>query len=360
VPPPTSSRPTARPLVVCPDGTLLDDVLRVLAAAGAEPEIATGGPALRRAHRSAPLVVVGSGALAAPAVHDLPRRPGLVVVSEDELPGADWAAAVALGAERVAVLPQDEAWLLARAARAVREPVARGRLTVVGGSCGGAGASTLATALALAVAARSGRALLVDGDPHGGGLDLLLGAEDVEGLRWPELAGLRGSLAGEALLAALPERDGVHLVTGSRETACAVPGEAVEAVVGAARGAGCSVVVDLPRAAPAAGDLREDADLALLVVPARLRAVCAARLLVGTHAPGPWERAEIVVRSVPGGLTPREVAAVLGRDPLVELPHDRSAVGRSERGEPPPVSGRSPWALAVRRLLPAVDGEAVR
>src|SRR5438128_6881 len=56
--------PAHRPLVVSTDDALLDELLRVLAAAGAEPELATGGPALRRAHREAPLVLVGADALA--------------------------------------------------------------------------------------------------------------------------------------------------------------------------------------------------------------------------------------------------------------------------------------------------------
>jgi hypothetical protein len=104
----STSRAPARPLVVSTDERLLDDLLRLLAAAGAEPELATGGPALRRAHRQAPLVLVGADALTAGAVRALPRRPGVVVVATHELPAADWAGAVEIGAERVAVLPDDE------------------------------------------------------------------------------------------------------------------------------------------------------------------------------------------------------------------------------------------------------------
>jgi len=185
--------------VVSSDEDLLDDLLRLLAAAGAEAELATGGPALRRAHRHAPLVLVGADALASTALRTLPRRPGLVVVTSNELPAIAWASAVELGAERVVVLPEDEAWLLTRASEAVRSPAERGWLVAIGGSCGGAGASTVAAAVALAAAPG---VLLVDGDPWGGGLDLVLGAERAEGLRWPDLATLRGRVAGDALLAA--------------------------------------------------------------------------------------------------------------------------------------------------------------
>src|SRR3954469_22623688 len=141
-----------RPLVVSSDEQLVDDLLRLLAASGAEAELATGGPALRRAHRDAPLVLVGADALTGGAMRSLPRRPGVVVVTGGELPAAEWARAVELGAERVAELPVDEAWLLGRVAAAARMPVERGWLVAIGASCGGAGASTLASAVAVAAA----------------------------------------------------------------------------------------------------------------------------------------------------------------------------------------------------------------
>jgi secretion/DNA translocation related CpaE-like protein len=343
--------PSSRPLVVSSDEELLDQLLRLLAVAGAEPELATGGPALRRAHRHAPLVIVGADALASPALRSLPRRPGLVVVATGALPATEWASAVELGAERVAVLPDDEAWLLSRASSAGRSPADRGWLVAVGGSCGGAGASTVATAVALAAAPG---VLLVDGDPWGGGLDLLLGAERADGLRWPDLSGLRGRVAGDALLAALPEVRGVHVLAAARDAPEALPDEAVVAVVEAARSVGCPVVVDLPRVGWAdASAVLADADLTVLLVPGRLRAATAARLLV--EAPGsPWSAAHLVAGRVPGGLSRDEVAAVVGRPVLVPLPHDRSAVPRGERGEPPDVAARSPLGVVARRILAAV------
>jgi secretion/DNA translocation related CpaE-like protein len=269
-------------------------------------------------------------------------------VADRELPAAEWSAAVQLGAERVAVLPQDESWLLSRATAAVRAPAERGRLVVVGGACGGAGASTVATAVALAAAPG---VTLVDADPWGAGLDLLLGAERAEGLRWPELTGLRGRVAGDALLAALPEVDGVHLVAASRSSPQPVPGAALAAVVDAARSIGSPVVVDLPRAGGGeVSSVLEDADLAVLVVPARLRAVTAARLQVGSPD-SPWAGAHLVVRQVPGGLSREEVGDLVGRPVVAELAHDRSAVPRGERGEPPLVSARSPLGTVARRIL---------
>ena len=356
--------PSTRPLVVSSDEDLVDDLLRLLAAAGTSAERATGGPALRRAQRDAPLVLVGADAVGAGAVRSLPRRPGVVVVAAGELSPEGWAGAVEIGAERVALLPADESWLLARAAAAVRSPVDRGWLVAVGGSCGGAGASTVATAVALSAASGAGPGvLLVDGDPWGAGLDLLLGAERDEGLRWPDLTGLRGRVGGDALLAALPEVSGVHVLASSRSSAALVPDEALMAAVEAGRALGCPVVVDLPRADHGGGGtaaVLAEADLAVLVVPARLRAASAARLLVDT--PGsPWASAQLVVGQVPGGLSRQEVADVVGRPVLADLGHDRSVVPRGERGEPPSVSPRSPLGSVARRVLGAVrSGGATR
>jgi secretion/DNA translocation related CpaE-like protein len=348
----TAAPAALRPLVVSADDDLTDDLLRLVAAAGAEPELATGGAALRRAHGEAPLVLLGADAVNRSAVRELPRRPGVVVVAGGPLPAEGWAGAVEVGAERVAQLPADEPWLLSRIAAAVRSPVEHGGVVLVSGSCGGAGASTVAAGVALAAAPR---AVLVDADPWGGGLDLLLGAERLDGLRWPELAGVRGRIAGDALLAALPETAGVHVLAAGRTGAGEIPPGALEAVTEAAAAEGCTVVLDLPRPAGTAVDgAVPRADLALLVVPGRLRAAGAARLLVEAEG-SPWSRALLVVRTLPGGLRPPDVADVVGRPVLGVLAPDRSAVPRAERGEPPSVAPRSPLGTLARRVLAVLD-----
>jgi secretion/DNA translocation related CpaE-like protein len=342
----------ARPLVVSADEVLLDDLLRLLAAAGSTPELTTGGGALRRAHRDAPVVLLGADVLGAAPVRALPRRPGVLVVLASEPEAEVWSAAVDVGAERVVVLPRDETWLVERVAAAARAPSRPGWLAVVGSCCGGAGASTVATALALAAAPGApGGVLLVDGDGWGGGLDLLLGAERAQGVRWPELTGLRGRVSGPALVAALPDACGVPVLAASREAPDDVCPEALAAVVAAAKDSGHGVVVDLPCRDRAAGEAVLDAaDLAVLLVPARLRAAAAARTLVCGPS-RPWVAARVVTRPVPGGLSRQEVADVVGRPVLAELAHDRSAVPRGERGEPPSVAARSPLGVLSRLLL---------
>ena len=87
-------------------------------------------------------------------------------------------------------------------------------VAVVGGR-GGAGASVLAVAIAARARTRGTRALLVDCDPLGGGLDLVAGAEELEGLRWGGLAlggGGGGRVAAASLHEALPSPDGLLTV----------------------------------------------------------------------------------------------------------------------------------------------------
>jgi hypothetical protein len=101
---------------------------------------------------------------------------------------------------------------------------------------------------------------------------------------------------------------------------------------------------------PAVAGVLADADLALLVVPARLRAATAARLLVDA-AGSAWSRAQLLVGAVPGGLSSAEVAEVVGRPVFAELARDRSAAPRAERGELPSVGARSPLGTLTRRVL---------
>src|SRR3712207_7789705 len=79
------------------------------------------------------------------------------------------------------------------------------------------------------------RTLLVDADPLGGGLDLVLGWEQVDGLRWPSLAEADGRVDPPALLRALPHRGDLVLLSFARDVYAAVPPEAMAATMDAAR-----------------------------------------------------------------------------------------------------------------------------
>ncbi|MFF0276060.1 septum site-determining protein Ssd [Streptomyces sp. NPDC094447] len=342
------------PLIVTEDLGLLDDLLRLCAAAGVEPEVHHRVPEGRAGWTDPPLVLVGDDAAA--RCRGAARRPGTVLVGRDRDDPGVWRLAVEIGAECVLRLPDAEGVLVDRIADAA-EGAGRPAPTVgVVGGRGGAGASTLACGLALA-AARAGRpALLVDGDPLGGGLDVLLGGEREEGRRWPDFAASKGRLAGGALEESLPSVRGVRVLSWGREPAAPVPPEAVRSVLAAARRRGGVVVVDLPRGAdPAAVEAQAQLDVGLLVVPGELRAVAAAHRVAATLATGVRDLRAVVRGPYAAGLDERWVADAL-RLPLVgELPYDPGIVADQDAGVPPGAEPRGPlgrfcdafWARAL-------------
>jgi secretion/DNA translocation related CpaE-like protein len=117
---------------------------------------------------------------------------------------------------------------------------------VVGGS-GGVGASVLTAAIAVRAARAGLRPVCVDGDRFGGGLDVTLGIEQEQGVRWPELAGARGRIDGPELLRRLPSVDGVFALSFDRARDVPMPAETVREVLLALSAAAEVVVVDLPR-----------------------------------------------------------------------------------------------------------------
>ncbi|MFD3566656.1 septum site-determining protein Ssd [Streptomyces sp. NPDC058667] len=342
------------PLIVTEDLGLLDDLLRLCAAAGVEPEVHHGVPERRTSWTDPPLVLVGDDAAA--RCRGAARRPGTVLVGRDRDDPGVWRLAVEIGAECVLRLPDAEGVLVDRLADAA-EGVGRQALTVgVVGGRGGAGASTLACGLGLAAARTGRRTLLVDGDPLGGGLDVLLGGEREEGRRWPDFTASKGRLAGGALEESLPSVRGVRVLSWGREPAVPVPPEAVRSVLAAARRRGGVVVVDLPRAADeAATEALTQLDLGLLVVPGELRAVAAAHRVASTLSMSVRDLRAVVRGPYAAGLDERWVADAL-RLPLVgELPYDPGIVADQDAGLPPGAEPRGPlgrfcdafWACAL-------------
>ncbi|MFD7573306.1 septum site-determining protein Ssd [Streptomyces sp. NPDC059810] len=342
------------PLIVTEDLGLLDDLLRLCAAAGVEPEVHHRVPERRASWTDPPLVLVGDDSAA--RCRGAARRPGTVLVGRDRDDAEVWRLAVEIGAECVLRLPDAEGLLVDRIADAA-EGVGRQAVTIgVVGGRGGAGASTLACGLALAAARSGRRTLLVDGDPLGGGLDVLLGGEREQGRRWPDFAASKGRLAGGALEESLPSVRGVRVLSWGREPAASVPAEAVRSVLAAARRRGGVVVVDLPRAADvAAVEALAQLDLGLLVVPGELRAVAAAHRVASTLSMDVRDLRAVVRGPYAAGLDERWVADAL-RLPLAgELPYDPGIVADQDAGVPPGAEPRGPlgrfcdafWASAL-------------
>ncbi len=354
------------------DEELLDDLVRLAAAAGCAVERVPDAAGARRRWGAAPLVLLDEAAAEQAVAARLPRREGVVVVCRAEPPSTVWERAVAVGAEHVVSLPEAEEWLVTAFSDAVEDAGPRGRVLAVIGGRGGAGASVLAVAVAVAAAASGERALLVDCDPLGGGLDLVLGIEDEVGPRWPDRVVPEGRVAVASPHTGLPALPAPAVspaalpgppapVDGSLTVmACGRSGtrpgpQAAAAVVEAGRRAGETVVADLPRhltdAALAVLDL---ADLAVLVLPAEVRA-CAAAVRVAERVLERGVRLHVVVRGpAPGGLAPQEVADVLGLPLLTGMRPEPGLAGALDRGQLPGGRRRGPLARAAGEVLAAL------
>lgn len=348
-----------QPVVMLAPGALADEVVRLAAAAGCEPERVTDPAALREQWNTAPLLLLDVEAATSTACAGLPRRDGVVVVTAAPEPEV-WQCAVAVGAEHVAVLPDAEAWLVGALADAVESPVEPGRVLAVLGGRGGAGASVFATAVAVTAVVSGHEALLVDCDALGGGLDLALGAEEAGGLRWPGLALGGGRVPAAALHAALPtprlgDRKGLTVLSCDRDGP-GPDGVAVRTVCGAGRRAGETVVCDVPRypCEPGTAAL-ENADLAVLVVPAEVRA-CAAASTVAARVVRHGVPLQLVVRGpAPGGLTPKDISRALDVPLLAAMRPQPGLAGALDRGAVPG-RARGPLAAAAQEVLAVLDG----
>ena len=331
--------PVARTLVVTASATLLDDLLRLAAAASVEVEVAAHAQAAARSWHRAPQVVVGADLLDA-VITTAPRRRTGVLVAHAATPGTDvepslWRRAVEVGAEHVVSLPQGETWLVARLAEGASGARALAPLLVFMGGRGGAGTSTVATSVALRAARTMGPAALVDLDPWGGGLDLALGLEESSGLRWPELSQTVGRVAPEALIEALPRSEQLSVLSWDRGPVVDLPSTAVSSVLdGALRGFEL-VVADLARTP---GDISAEAlrraSALVVVVPREIRAVAATQRLlhaVSGHSAPVW----LVTRGPgPSGLDAREVASALDLELVADLRHDPRIAAAVERADP--------------------------
>jgi secretion/DNA translocation related CpaE-like protein len=274
---------------------------------------------------------------------------GLGMDGDEEREERAWAAADALSADHVVALPAAASWLARRLAGG--RPSA-GRVVAVVGGRGGAGASVLATALAVTAARAGHRAMLVDADPLGGGLDLVLGWEAAGGMRWPALAEARGRLNVPALYRELPGRDRFVVVSWDRDEHPALSPEAMDAALDAGCRGSDLVVVDLPRQPDeAAVRAVQHADPVLLVVPSDIRG-CASAARVAARI-GPHCRSlSVVARGpAPGGLRGQEVARALGLPLAGTLRAEPRLDALLERSEAPAGSGRGPLAELCRRLL---------
>lgn len=343
--PPGTDRPGTRGvqlLSTAPD--LVEAVEAVCIGAGVALTVTGDGAGARAA--SSDVVLVDAA-----WVGDAVPRGAVVVALADHADA--WDTAARFGASAVVVLPHAAAWLadiISRSAGA-ELPRTTGRVYGVVGATGGVGASTVACWLADHFAARGTDTALVDGDPLGAGLDLALGEETADGLRWPELNQFSGTVAADQLWAAMPRLDALRYLSWDRRATHAqtVP---MATVIAALRGAAAVQVVDLCRS-----DLERQAywcDAVLVLAPRTVRGILAAEHTVRRCAPVPAVSAVCGVNVA--DVEPPVVAEAAGVPCVAAVAFDARVPQHLDDGTVLRRGRRTRHAKAVAQIARALEG----
>ena len=340
---------TAGVLALLSEPALRDEVDRVAAAVGVQVIHLGPTTAVARKTWSAAAAVLVDADGARRCLAALPRRSAVFLLAGEEPDTGAFEAAIGVGAQQVLAMPRQAGELvrgLAAAAAAERTEHRRGEVAAIIAGRGGAGTSLFAAALAQAAA----DALLIDLDPWGGGIDLLLGGEAAAGLRWPDLAVQGGRLSWPAVRDALPRLRGVSVLSGTRNQH-EIAASTVDAVVEAGRQGGTTVVCDLPRRLTDAVLAALDAaDLVVLLTQCDVRA-CAATAAVAPVLAAVNPNVGLVVRGPsPGGLRAADVGEIVGLPVLAAMRPEPQLAEKLERGGLR-LGQRSPLAVAARQVL---------
>ena len=343
-------------LLVTRDELLLDDLLRLAAAAGVALDVAHDTTSALRSWAGAAVVLVGQDLAGRLAEQRPPRRDQVHVVGHAPTDDAVFRHALGAGACDVVELPAAEGWLvelLTDVADVAGGGARRGStLGVVAGS-GGAGASTFATALAVVSSAHQATAL-VDLDPLGPGLDRVAGLDDPVGVAWDALVASRGRLGSRSLRSALPDKDGLAVLTWGPGPPVALEPTAVREVLSAAQRGNDLVVADLPRALDeVTAEVVTRCDRVLVVVGPTVVGVASAARVLARLRPLTGEVA-VVTRRGPATVPADQLAAALGAPVVAELPHQRRLEEWVELGLGPVHGRRSGLARAARAALARV------
>lgn len=346
-------------LLLTRDDALLDDLLRLAAAAGVELDVAHDTTSALREWGAAPAVLVGADQAAALAAHRPPRRSHVHVVAAGPVRDELFRAALGVGAADVVELPAAETWLV-ELLTDLSDGGAGTALTVgvVAGS-GGAGATTFAGALGV-TAALDRPAMLVDLDRFGPGVDRVVGVDDEPGVRWEALLSASGRLGSRALREALPRREDLTVLGWGGGPAAALDPAAVREVLSAAQRGHERVVVDLPRVLDEIGaEVAARCDLLVVVaVPTVPAAAAAAKVVARVR-----ELNAVCALAVRRGPVPAEdLATALGLPLVAEIGRQRRLAEDLDLGLGPVRSRRCPLARAARatwRAAPALRGRVV-
>ncbi|MFC4112655.1 septum site-determining protein Ssd [Nonomuraea zeae] len=338
-----------RPLVITEDHALLDDLVRIAAAAGAQLDVAHVPAHARPFWNLAPLVVVGADQADAVAATSPPVRDQVLLVTRDHEDPDTWRKCVAVGAQAVVSLPGDERHLVERLADAMEPDPRSGAVICVIGGRGGAGASVLSACLALRASGDHLRTLLVDADPLGGGIDALLGREEAPGARWGDLVAREGRISSSALQAALPSFGDLAVLSFHRGEVATIPAQAMRSVLEAGQRGFDLVVVDLPRHLdPASVEALTRAKVTLVVATADVRGILSTVQVLG-EARKHTSDLRAILRQ---GVVDEDLAATsLGIPSAGNLPDQPRLTTTLNRGELPKLGPRTVLGALCTTLL---------
>lgn len=237
----------------------------------------------------------------------------------------DWKLAMQLHAEEALVLPAQAPELLAALGRREKVLHADTFALSIAGAVGGAGTSTLSAA----VATQAAGSVLIDADPRGGGLDLLLGVEEHTGVRWNDLGRATG-LDAAALLAALPEVEGFRLLGPARTQLHHELEPAQLRGVADTLGGHASLIFDTAGVGECFEQAVAHSDAVALVVPAEVRAAVAAHGLARALDAQRIKPFLVVRHRGWSGLSASEIEDVVGAPVVAEIPTVRRLAKRIE------------------------------
>ncbi|HET8717020.1 MAG TPA: septum site-determining protein Ssd [Nocardioidaceae bacterium] len=350
---------SATALLITRDDLLLEEMLRLAAAAGVVLDVAHDPDSAALGWSGPATVLVGADLAAGVAARRPVRRDQVHVVAHGAAPDDLFRHALAIGATQVVELPDAETWMVELLTDTADGATSGSGLTLgVVGGCGGAGASTLAAALAVVPTSPEHPVTLIDADPLGGGLDQMVGLDGADGVRWDALVDAGGRFSSRSLREALPGRDGLSVLTWPVTPVDLGDGAATREVLSAAQRGSRLVVIDVPRHLdPVTEDLLGRCDHVVLVSGLSLPAVAAAGR-VAARVSHVSRQVHLVTRGVGTGLGPDEVAAALGVPLLAAMADQRRLHEWIDLGLGPVHSRRGPLAKACRRVLDALDRPA--
>ena len=334
--------PTTTTLISA-DSRLINLAQASAAAVGAPLSVTSDFQSVGAVWRASSPVLIGSDQIHTVATRALPPRDHVYLVGQadsyEDL--CRWSAP--LGA-LVIQLPDGNKWL-SRVILGRASGSDSGSVVALMSGAGGTGASTLCVCLALAAVQDSRSVALIDCDATGGGLDLILGAENAPGWRWDKLRNAVGQIAD--ITPMLPVAEGITMVSMERTDPLPVPDEALEAVVDCLGRTHDLVLVDCGHEQQLSGAIRRT----VVVTNQTVRAVAATRARVKSLDAS---ECGLVVRK-PGSVSPRDAAAAVDIPLISVLPIVSDLTQLADRGIPPTLSGR--WKKACHEVLQWCMGE---